>query len=174
MTNSKCSTFWSYCWMTETTWNSMWTKHKMLSVKGGVKVRQAGFGGCSVAVKRPQRWCTAGNVELCEKGRTAACRASVQSRVLWRIKVGINRSSLSQSGGSTEGKLGQLMKEKSKSAKISWCSAVRTQGVRGRVRTGLRRVNSSSKLLTSFAALMFGRKGGFNFLARRASQSIGC
>ena len=33
---------------------------------------------------------------------------------------------------------GQLMKEKSKSAKISCCSAVRMQGVRGRVRTGLR------------------------------------
>lgn len=70
--------------------------------------------------------------------------------------------------------LGHLMKEKSKSAKMSCCSAVRMQVVRGRVRTGLRRVNSMSKLLTSFGALMTGRKGGFTFLARRASQSIPC
>lgn len=69
---------------------------------------------------------------------------------------------------------GQLIKEKSKSAKISCCSAVRVQGVRGRLRTGLRWVNSSSKLLTSCGALMTGRKGGFTFLARRAFQSIPC
>lgn len=67
-----------------------------------------------------------------------------------------------------------LMKEKSKSAKIPCCLAVRTQGVRGRVRTGLRLVNSSSKLLTSFGALMTGRKGGFTFLAKSAPQSIPC
>lgn len=65
-------------------------------------------------------------------------------------------------------------KEKSKSAKISCWSAVRMHVVRGSVRTGLSRVNSSSKLLTSFGALMTGRKGGFTFLARRASQSTPC
>lgn len=77
-------------------------------------------------------------------------------------------------GRQSSSSCGQLMKEKSKSAKISCCSAVRTQGVRGSVRTGLRRVNSSSKLLTSCGARMTGRNGGFTFLARRASQSISC
>lgn len=91
----------------------------------------------------------------------------------WKLEwpeVGTSRSCVS----TRTSLFGQLMKEKSKSAKISCCSAVRMQGVRGRVRTGLRRVNSSSKLLTSCAALMTGRNGGFTFLARRASQSIPC
>lgn len=68
----------------------------------------------------------------------------------------------------------QLMNEKSKSENMSCCSAVRMQGVRGRVRTGLSAVNSSSKLLTSCGALMTGKNGGFAFLAKRASQSTPC
>ena len=92
--------------------------------------------------------------------------ASNESEALRPIKVVVNMWQHSV--------FGQLMEEKSKSAKMSCCSAVRMQGVCGGVRTGLRRVNSSSKLLTSFSALMTGRKGGFSFLASRALQSIPC
>lgn len=108
-------------------------------------------------------------MELCEKGRTA-----VSLLLLNEKGVVANKSRFELALPVTKNPIGQLMREKSKSAKISCCSAVRTQGVRGRVRTGWRRVNSSSKLLTSFGALMTGRKGGFIFLARRASQSIAC
>lgn len=69
---------------------------------------------------------------------------------------------------------GQWSEEKSKSAKISCCSAVRKKGVFGGVSTGFRRVNSSSKLLTSPGALMLGRNGGFTRLASKASQSTPC
>lgn len=68
----------------------------------------------------------------------------------------------------------QWSEEKSKSANISCCSAVRKKGVCGGVSTGFRRVNSSSKLLTSLGALMFGRNGGFTRLASKVSQSTPC
>lgn len=104
---------------------------------------------------------------------------SKATKMKWKVEKGGWASQLplrqeSSVESSSESPSDQLMKEKSKSVKISCCSAVRLQGVRGRVSTGLRRVNSSSKLLTSCRALITGRKGGFSFLARRASQSIPC
>lgn len=64
--------------------------------------------------------------------------------------------------------------EKSKSAKASCCSGERLQDTGGGDRIGWRLVNSLSKLLTSTDSLIFGRNGGFTFLASSASQSIVC
>lgn len=110
-----------------------------------------------------------------EEKRQDRSASALLDRMTFTAQVGITIDSCRNDAAARKtSHVDHLMKEKSKSAKISCCSAVRAQVVRGRVRMGLRLVNSSSKLLTSFGALMTGRKGGFTFLAKRASQSIPC
>lgn len=139
--------------------------HRVGSMSGIMKwdAVMVGLWQWSVAGKSQERWSGPVTVELCG-------REQVIMQVMFYQRHQVYRGRGSTDGDSS----GQLMKEKSKSAKISCCSAVRTQGVCGSVSTGLSWVNSSSKLLTSRGALMTGRNGGFILLARRAFQSIPC